>query len=73
MNYKKAKHNKLTFTLEYCKCIGIDAKIKREALFIKSVFGYRQVCYSLYNLTCIDIIEMIDKYCDDSNIERSNR
>ena len=73
MNYKKAKHNKLTVTLEYCKAIGIDAKIKGEALFIKTVFGYSQVCYSLYNLTYIYILEMIDNYCDDSNIYRNNR
>ena len=73
MNYKKSKHNKLTVTLEYCKAIGIDAKIKNDALFIKTEFGYRQVCYNLNNLTYIYIIDIIDRYCDDSNIYRNNK
>lgn len=53
------EHNKLTFTAEYCKARRIPYRIKREALFIKGM----QVCFSLYNLTYTDIINMIDKEC----------
>lgn len=52
-------HNKISFTREYCNCRRIPYKIKGEALFIN---GY-QICYSLYNLTYKDIIEMIDNVC----------
>ena len=52
-------HDKLTFTAEYCRARRIPYRIKREALFIKS----RQICFSLYNLTYIDIIRMIDNEC----------
>lgn len=51
------EHNKLTFTAEYCRARRIPYKIKREGLFIKG----QQVCFSLYNLTYVDIIQMIDK------------
>lgn len=53
------EHNKLTFTAEYCRVRRIPYRIKKEALFING----RQICYSLYNLTYIDIINMIDKEC----------
>ena len=52
-------HNKLTFTAEYCRCRAIPYRIKGEALFINR----KQVCFSLYNLTYIYIVEMIDKFC----------
>ena len=53
------EHNKLTFTAEYCRARRIPYSIKHEALFIGKV----QVCYSLYNLTYANIIDMIDKFC----------
>ena len=53
------KHDKTTFTAEYCRCRAIPYRIKREALFIKG----KQVCFSLLNLTYTDIIGMIDKFC----------
>lgn len=53
------QHNKLTFTAEYCRARRIPYKIKREALFI----GKKQICFSLYNLTYIDIINMINEDC----------
>lgn len=55
-----ADHDKLTFTAEYCRSRRIPYRIKREALFIAK----RQICFSLYNLTYIDIINMIDNACE---------
>src|SRR5574344_437377 len=53
----KMEHNELTFTAEYCRARRIPYRIKREGLFIEG----QQVCFSLYNLTYVDIIQMIDK------------
>ena len=52
------KHDKITFTREYCLARRIPYKIKREALFIDGV----QFCYSLYNLTYADIVNCIDSF-----------
>lgn len=49
-------HNKLTVTAEYCRARRIPYRIKNEALFIDGV----QICFSLYNISYIDIIKMID-------------
>jgi hypothetical protein len=53
------RHDKISFAAEYCRCRAIPYRIKREALFIDK----RQVCFSLFNLTYIEIIGMIDKFC----------
>lgn len=53
------EHNKLTFTAEYCRARRIPYRIKKEALFINGM----QICFSLYNLTYRDIIDMIDREC----------
>jgi len=53
------KHNKTSFTAEYCRCRAIPYRIKGEALFINKI----QVCFSLFNLTYTEIISMIDKFC----------
>ena len=65
-----ASHNKLTFTAEYCRCIRVKHRIKREALLILTDGIYWQVCYSLYNLTYENIIQMINEHCDYYGIER---
>ena len=58
------EHNKLTFTAEYCRARRIPYKIKGEALFIEK----HHVCFSLYNFTYANIIQMIDKlvYYDET-------
>ena len=53
----KMEHNKLTFTTKYCRARRIPYRIKAEGLFIDG----QQVCFSLYNLTYVDIIQIIDK------------
>jgi len=67
------QHNQLTFAAEYCRARRIPYRIKGEALFIDR----KQVCFSLYNLTYVGIIEMIDIECiyDDVTtffVSRSN-
>lgn len=59
-------HNILTFTAEYCRMRRIPYRIKHEALFIEG----HQICYSLYNLTAKDIIDMIDKVCVYDSVTR---
>jgi len=65
-------HNILTFTAEYCKCIHIKHQIKREALLILTNGRYIQICYSLYNLTYVNIIDMINEHCDYYGVDRFN-
>ena len=68
------RHDKLTFTAEYCRSIRIAFRIRNDALFIKSNAGnYCQVCFNLYNLSEEYIIKMINEYCDDCSISRYNK
>ena len=60
------KHDKISFTREYCRCRGIPHRVKGEALFID---GW-QVCFSLLNLDYTDIIKMIDNECYYDNFGR---
>lgn len=53
------KHDKISFTREYCKCRGIPYRVKGEALYID---GF-QVCFSLLNLDYPAIISMINGEC----------
>ena len=52
-------HDRMTFTAEYCRVRHIPYKIKREALFIDG----KQICFSLYNLTFVNILDLIDSVC----------
>lgn len=53
------KHDKISFTREYCRCRSIPYRVKGEALFIDG----EQVCFSLLNLDYAAIISMIDAEC----------
>lgn len=61
-------HNKITFAREYCLCRRIPYRIKAEALYIKRCGKYQQICFSLYNLTHVDIIRVIDGACEYDDV-----
>ena len=67
-----ARHNILTFTAEYCRCIRIPWQIKNDALFIKNAGHYCQVCFNLYNFDFTSVVEMIDEFCDANGVDRFN-
>lgn len=50
-------HDKISFVREYCRCRRIPYQIKREALYIDGL----QVCFSVYNLPWLELVEMVDK------------
>ena len=52
-------HNKISFVREYCRCHRIPYKISHETLYIDKHY----FCYSVYNLTYLDLIQAIDKAC----------
>jgi hypothetical protein len=54
------KHDKISFTREYCLCRRIPYRIVQEHLII----GGYNVCFSLYNLPYKEIIDMIDKFVE---------
>ena len=56
-------HNKISFIQEYCRCRRIPYKIKNEALFIGKGVMKKQVCFSVYNLTYNQLIEIVDRSC----------
>ena len=53
------EHNKITFVREYCRCRRIPYRISREALYIDKHY----FCFSVYNLTYLELIQAIDKAC----------
>ena len=57
-------HNKISFVREYCHCRRIPYKITHEALYIDKHY----FCFSVYNLTYLELIQEIDKACVYDNI-----
>ena len=53
------EYDKISFVREYCRRRRIPYKINKETLYIdKHCF-----CYSVYNLTYLDLVQAIDKAC----------
>ena len=52
-------HNKISFIREYCRCRRIPYKIDRETLYIDKHY----FCFSVYNLTYLELVQAIDKAC----------
>ncbi len=52
-------HDRITFVREYCLARRIPYRIKGEMLYIDG----RYFCYSIYNLTYIELLQAIDKEC----------
>lgn len=56
-------HNKISFVREYCRCRRIPYMFKGKGLFILHHGKYKQIWYSVYNLTYIELITVIDREC----------
>ena len=53
------QHDKISFVRENCRCRRIPYRIAHETLYIAGKY----FCYSVYNLTYLDIVQAIDNVC----------
>lgn len=56
-------HNKVSFVRKYCLCRRIPYQIKGEALFIGGRKHKNQVCFSIYNHTYRELLDIVDEAC----------